>query len=123
MADHHGHCRRVVVRDDGQPRRRGTRSRSAPKVDRVPHDLRPDTQCPRDEVSARPEEVIAAPPFEKRHLEAVHAVHFRRRAAGAEGMRLDVMARIRGPPGFEPPWERRTTIETEAGPIEALLPA
>ena len=64
--------------------------------------------------------MIAVPPFEKRHLEAGHAVHFRCRAAVAEGMRLDVMATIRGLPDFEPLWERRTTIETEEGPIEVL---
>lgn len=70
-----------------------------------------------DELQA---EVIAVPPFEKRHLEAGHAVHFRCRAAGAEGMRLDVMARIRGLPDFERLWKRRATIETEEGRIEVL---
>lgn len=65
-------------------------------------------------------EVIAVPPFEKRHLEAGHAVHFRCHAAGAEGMRLDVMARIRGLPDFERLWKRRATIDTEEGRIEVL---
>jgi len=65
-------------------------------------------------------DVIAVPPFEKRHLEAGHSVHFRCHAAGVEGMRLDVMARIRGLPGFDPLWERRSTIETDDGPIDVL---
>jgi hypothetical protein len=65
-------------------------------------------------------EVIAVPPFEKRHLEAGHAVHFRCRAADVAGMRLDVMARVRGLPDFEQLWERRTTIETGEGLIEVL---
>jgi hypothetical protein len=38
-------------------------------------------------------DVIAVPPFLRRHLEAGHAVYFRCRAGGVEGMRLDVMAR------------------------------
>ena len=65
-------------------------------------------------------DVIAVPPFDKRHLEAGHSVHFRCHAAGVEGMRLDVMARIRGLPGFDPLWERRSTIETDDGPIDVL---
>ncbi len=65
-------------------------------------------------------EVIAVPPFTQGHLRAGHAVHFRCRAGGVEGMRLDVMARIRGLPDFAVIWERRTTIDTAAGPIEVL---
>jgi hypothetical protein len=65
-------------------------------------------------------DVIAVPPFTRSHLQAGHAVHFRCRAGGVEGMRLDVMARIRGLPEFAILWDRRTTIETAAGPIEVL---
>ena len=65
-------------------------------------------------------EVIAVPPFEKRYLESGHAVHFRCRAADVEGMRLDVMARLRGLPGFGRLWERRSTIDTGDAPIEIL---
>jgi len=65
-------------------------------------------------------DVVAVPPFSRSHLEAGHAVHFRCRAGGVEGMRLDVMARIRGLPDFTTLWQRRTTIDTAAGPIEAL---
>ena len=65
-------------------------------------------------------EVIAVPPFEKRHLEAGHAVHFRCHARGVEGMRLDVMARVRGLADFALLWQRRSTIDTVDGPIELL---
>jgi len=65
-------------------------------------------------------DVIAVPPFEKRHLEAGHSVHFRCHAPGVEGMRLDVMARIRGLPDFADLWERRSTIDTDDGPIDVL---
>jgi hypothetical protein len=65
-------------------------------------------------------ERIAVPPFDRRHLEAGHSVHFRCHAAGVEGMRVDVMARIRGLADFGPLWERRSTIDTDDGPIEVL---
>jgi hypothetical protein len=71
-------------------------------------------------VAALDAEVIAVPPFERRYLEAGHAVHFRCRAEGVAGLRVDVMARLRGLPDFETLWARRTTLETEEGPIEAL---
>lgn len=41
-------------------------------------------------------ESIAVPPFERRFLEAGHAVHFRCRLPEADGIRLDVMSKIRG---------------------------
>lgn len=65
-------------------------------------------------------DVIAVPPFERRHLKRGLAVHFRCRAPGAAGMRVDVMATLRGLPGFETLWDRRTTIETDGGAIEVL---
>jgi hypothetical protein len=65
-------------------------------------------------------DVILVPPFERRHLKRGLAVHFRCRAPGAAGMRVDVMATLRGLPGFETLWDRRTTIETDGGAIEVL---
>lgn len=41
-------------------------------------------------------EVIAVPPFDVRYLERGHAIHFRCRHPDAPGMRVDVMARLRG---------------------------
>lgn len=65
-------------------------------------------------------EVIAVPPFECRFLEAGHAVHFRCRIPEAAGVRLDVMAKLRGLPDFETVWNRRTTVETPAEVIDVL---
>jgi hypothetical protein len=58
---------------------------------------------------------IAVPPFDAKHLERGHAVHFRCQAPDAEGMRIDVMARLRGVASFEELWSRRTTIEDATG--------
>jgi hypothetical protein len=63
---------------------------------------------------------IAVPPFERRFLEAGHAVHFRCQLPGAEGIRLDVMSKIRGLPDFTVLWDRRTTLETGGETIEVL---
>ncbi|MEX0669849.1 MAG: hypothetical protein WD060_05275 [Pirellulales bacterium] len=63
---------------------------------------------------------IEVPPFEQHYLDEGLAVHFRCRAAGVEGMRLDVMSRVRGLPDFETLWNRRTTIDTGEQSIEVL---
>jgi len=55
-------------------------------------------------------EVIAVPHFEKVHLLRGHAVHFRCKANGAEGMRVDVMTHMRGVDPFPELWQRRTTL-------------
>ena len=65
-------------------------------------------------------EVIAVPPFDRRFLQAGHAVHFRCRIPEAAGIRLDVMAKLRGLPDFETLWKRRTTIETSDDAIDVL---
>lgn len=65
--------------------------------------------------------VIAVPPFELRHLERGHAVHFRCRHPHAAGLRVDVMARLRGVDPFPELWERRTTWDLgPAGEIDTL---
>jgi hypothetical protein len=66
-------------------------------------------------------DVIAVPPFEIRHLERGHAVHFRCRHPDAAGLRVDVMARLRGVDPFPALWERRTTWDLgAAGGIDTL---
>lgn len=65
-------------------------------------------------------EVIAVPPFEKRYLLRGHAVHFRCQASGAEGMRVDVMTRMRGVDPFPELWERRTTLALEEINIDLM---
>lgn len=70
-----------------------------------------------DELQAIP---IAVPPFERRYLDAGHAVHFRCQVPAARGLRIDIMSRMRGLPDFDTLWNRRTTIEVADGPIEVL---
>ncbi|MFM7290155.1 MAG: hypothetical protein ACKO6B_02850 [Planctomycetia bacterium] len=53
---------------------------------------------------------IAVPPFDPAALARGHAVHFRCRAPAAEGLRVDVMTRLRETPEFQVLWERRTTF-------------
>lgn len=65
-------------------------------------------------------EPIAVPPFERRFLEAGHAVHFRCRLPEADGIRLDVMSKVRGLPDFDTLWSRRTTLETANETIDVL---
>ncbi len=60
-------------------------------------------------------ELVAVPQFSRRFLEAGHAVHFRCRAPGVEGLRIDILHAMRGLDPFESLWARRTTLETEDG--------
>ena len=53
---------------------------------------------------------IAVPPFDPAVLARGHAVHFRCSATGVEGLRVDVMTRLRAMPEFAALWERRTTL-------------
>lgn len=59
-------------------------------------------------------ERIAVPPYEVALLERGHAVHFRCRHPEAAGLRIDLMARMRGVADFATLWERRTTLEDAA---------
>ncbi len=63
---------------------------------------------------------IAVPRFDSAVLARGHAVHFRCRAEGVEGLRIDVMTKLRDLPEFGVLWERRTTI-TEEGGVEIHL--
>lgn len=56
---------------------------------------------------------IAVPRFSPEVLERGHAVHFRCQALGVEGLRIDMMSRLRDLPPFEVLWNRRTTISTD----------
>jgi len=71
-----------------------------------------------DELQA---EVIAVPPFAAEYLERGHAVHFRCGRTDVEGMRVDVMSRMRGVDPFLALWARRTTFELRAAPDDAPL--
>jgi hypothetical protein len=50
-----------------------------------------------------------------------HAVHFRCHTEGVEGLRIDLMTRLRDLPDFDVLWDRRTTISTEDGDAIDLL--
>lgn len=61
-----------------------------------------------DELGAH---VIAVPPFERQVLERGHAVHFRCTAPKVEGLRVDVMSRMRGVEPFDRLWDRRVELD------------
>lgn len=65
-------------------------------------------------------QVIAVPPFEQHYLDQGLAVHFRCQIAGAEGMRVDVMTKMRGVNSFPELWERRTTIAIDDVRIDLM---
>ncbi len=73
-----------------------------------------------DELNAKP---IAVPPFRREFLERGHAVHFRCQHPDCEGLRVDVMAKMRGVDDFEALWERRTTAFDPDTDIEFELMA
>lgn len=54
---------------------------------------------------------IAIPEFKAEYLQRGHAVHFRCQHPDVDGLRIDVMTRLRGCDEFEKLWERRTTIQ------------
>lgn len=58
-------------------------------------------------------ECIAIPEFKAEYLQRGHAVHFRCRNPDVDGLRIDVMSKLRGCDPFEQLWERRTTIQDE----------
>jgi hypothetical protein len=53
---------------------------------------------------------IAIPPFLPEALARGHAVHFRCQAPVVEGLRIDVMTRLRALRDFEALWQRRTVF-------------
>jgi hypothetical protein len=66
-------------------------------------------------------DVIAVPPLSLEHLRRGHAVHFRCQHPAAAGLRVDVMARMRGVADFTELWERRTTLQGEDETIYELM--
>jgi hypothetical protein len=64
---------------------------------------------------------IAVPGLDPDALARGHAVHFRCHAQGVEGLRIDLMTRLRDLPDFDVLWDRRTTISTEDGDAIDLL--
>ncbi|MEI7462729.1 MAG: hypothetical protein WCK15_25280 [Pirellula sp.] len=60
-------------------------------------------------------ECIAIPEFKAEYLQRGHAVHFRCRNPDVDGLRIDVMSKLRSCDPFEQLWERRTTIQDANG--------
>ena len=58
-------------------------------------------------------ECIAIPEFKAEYLQRGHAIHFRCKHPDVDGLRIDVMSKLRGCDPFEQLWERRTTIQDE----------
>ena len=71
-------------------------------------------------VTALEAAVVAVPPFEARYLARGHAVHFRCEREDVRGLRIDVMARMRGVDEFPRLWERRTTLTIAADGAPSL---
>lgn len=64
--------------------------------------------------------VIAIPPFREEVLHKGLAVHFRCQAPGVEGLRIDVMSRMRGVDDFPMLWKRRTTLEIDGLTVDLM---
>jgi hypothetical protein len=60
-------------------------------------------------------ERIAVPPFEPELFERGHAIHFRCHAPGVDGLRVDLMSKLRLLAPFSTLWDRRTTFGDDAG--------
>lgn len=58
---------------------------------------------------------IAVPPLDWSHLDRGHAIHFRCKHPEADGIRLDVMTKMRGCGDFDSLWDERTTIQDAEG--------
>ncbi len=56
-------------------------------------------------------EVVFLPPLDADALKRGHACHFRCHASGVEGLRIDMMNKLRGCPDFEELWDRRAIIK------------
>jgi hypothetical protein len=65
-------------------------------------------------------ESIAIPELEPQILDRGHAVHFRCRREDVQGLRIDIMSRLRGVDDFERLWLRRTTIVDGENEIDLL---
>jgi hypothetical protein len=65
-------------------------------------------------------ECIAVPPFHRQYLDMGLAVHFRCHHPEADGIRVDVMSKLRGVDEFSLLWPRRTTVIMDGEPVELL---
>lgn len=61
--------------------------------------------------------LVYVPPLRAEYLERGHACHFRCKAKDVEGLRIDVMSRLRGCEPFDNLWKRKKTIRLKNGGI------
>jgi len=66
-------------------------------------------------------DVIAVPPFQLKYLRKGHAIHFRCFAPETNGLRVDVMTKMRGVDSFAKLWRRRVTLEARNGTSYQLM--
>jgi hypothetical protein len=63
---------------------------------------------------------IAVPPLDEALLARGHAAHFRCGREDVAGLRVDIMASLRGVARFEELWPRRTTLEVAGEPVDLM---
>jgi hypothetical protein len=63
---------------------------------------------------------VSEPPLSIEILSRGHAFHFRCHRPDVEGLRIDLMANLRGMPSFDELWQRRTTLEIEGETIDLM---
>ncbi|MBI5555947.1 MAG: hypothetical protein HY920_08875 [Elusimicrobia bacterium] len=61
-------------------------------------------------------ELIYVPPLEIAYLKRGHACHFRCQDDDLSGLRIDLMAKLKGCPPFTVLWERRNIVKLDHGP-------
>jgi len=66
-------------------------------------------------------ESVFLPPLAGGHLRRGHAVHFRCRAAEARGLRIDLLARLRGCSAFAALWRRRAEVRLPSGEMLPVI--
>lgn len=72
-------------------------------------------------LSALRAEPVYFPPLSAPALRRGHACHFRCRAAGLQGLRIDLMSRMRGAAPFPRLWERRVMLDLPGtGPVAVI---
>ncbi|MFH1361745.1 MAG: hypothetical protein ABIH69_03730 [bacterium] len=66
-------------------------------------------------------ELIYVPPLEIGYLQKGHACHFRCKAKDVAGLRIDIMAKMRGCDPFEKLWKRRKKVSVEGNGIIDII--
>lgn len=72
-------------------------------------------KCLQKALGALKAELIYVPPLEMDYLERGHACHFRCAAKDVEGLRIDVISKLRGCEIFDKLWERKKTVSLKSG--------